>query len=141
MSTDTCPSVSLDFDGTLSRPGVQEYAAELIRRRVNVWVLTARFDENHRHRYAANPSNADLWTVVDRIGIPRCHVRFQNMRPKAEYLDWSRFVWHLDDDEIELSAILYSGCCDVIGISVLSPNWVAQCEGLLTRLYPPEIDH
>ena len=138
------PSVSFDFDGTLSRPDVQIYAAELVRRGLRVWVVTARYDENHQHRYAANPTNADLWAVTQQVGIPKHQVRFQNMRPKAEYLDWTHFVWHLDDDPVELSQIQHSKLCQVVGIDAFAGGWKAKCERLLRRTQPgitPQPEH
>lgn len=131
-------SVSFDFDGTLSRPDVQQYAAELIRRGLNVWVVTARFDENHQYRYQNNPANTDLWAVTDALKILPQQVRFQNMRPKAEYLEGTRIIWHLDDDPVELSQMQKSTCCSVVGISVLSGGWQQKCERALSTLTPVE---
>ena len=53
--------VTFDFDGTLSRADVQEYALELISKGVDVWVVTSRYDELQKHRYQINPTNDDLW--------------------------------------------------------------------------------
>jgi len=39
--------VTFDFDATLSRPDVQEYAKELIEKGIDVWVVTARYDDLH----------------------------------------------------------------------------------------------
>ena len=46
--------VTFDFDGTLSRNDVQEYALELMSKGVDVWVVTSRYDELHKHRYQIN---------------------------------------------------------------------------------------
>ena len=89
--------ISFDFDGTLEHEDVQEYAAELIGRGIEVWVVTTRWDENHKHKYPMNATLNDLWEVVDRLGIPRWHVRFTCMEWKATYLKGTNFVWHLDD--------------------------------------------
>ena len=37
--------VSFDFDGTLSRKDVQEYAKSLVNSGLEVWIVTSRFDD------------------------------------------------------------------------------------------------
>lgn len=123
--------VSFDFDSTLSRTDVQEYAKELMERGIVVWVVTSRFDELHKHRYPHNPTNDDLWEVVDRLNIPRWQVRFTCMENKSKYLLNTSVVWHLDDDPIELSQMGYDKC-KTFGISVNSGNWKAKCERIIS---------
>lgn len=127
--------VSFDFDSTLSRRDVQEYAKELMQRGVDVWVVTSRYDELHKHRYPLNPTNEDLWSVIDDLGIPRWKVRFTCMRPKAEYLVKSYVAWHLDDDNIELFEIRNHNCTTV-GINVTSGGWRQKCERILSKTSP-----
>lgn len=124
--------VSFDFDNTLSRKDVQDYAKELISRGIEVWVITSRFDELHKHRYPHNPTLDDLWEVVDEIGIPRWRVRFTCMESKSLYLMHTNVVWHLDDDIIELSSIKYDKC-KTIGINVKGGGWKQKCERILKR--------
>jgi hypothetical protein len=57
-------TVTIDFDSTLSRRDVQEYAVELIGRGVDVWVLTSRYDVIHQHKYPFNATNEDLWEII-----------------------------------------------------------------------------
>ena len=71
--------VTFDFDGTLSRKDVQEYAIELMKKRIDVWVLTTRYDELHKHRYEPNPTNDDLWEVIYSLNIPRWKVRLEKL--------------------------------------------------------------
>lgn len=122
-------TVTFDFDSTLSRKDVQNYASELIARGVDVWVLTSRYDDNHRHRYPSNPNNGDLYAVTDKLGIPRGKIRFQNMRPKAEYLLNTNIVWHLDDDDDELQLIFLE--TKVEPISVEHFKWKIYCDHYL----------
>ncbi|WP_407522635.1 HAD family hydrolase [Lacibacter sp. MH-610] len=124
--------VSFDFDNTLSRKDVQDYAKELISRGIKVWVITSRFDELHKHRYPHNPTIDDLWEVVDQVGIPRWRVRFTCMESKSLYLMHTKVIWHLDDDIIELSAIKYDKC-KTVGINVKSGGWKQKCERILKR--------
>ena len=124
--------VSFDFDSTLSRKDVQEYATELLQRGVDVWVVTSRFDELHKHRYPHNPTNNDLWEVIDSIGIPRWKVRFTCMESKSLYLIYTKVIWHLDDDNVELQQMRYNKC-KTVGISVNSSSWKQKCERYLNK--------
>lgn len=137
--------VSFDFDGTLQREDVQEYAKKLIDRGVDVWVVTTRFDENHKskwilhfpdapwaHEYAAHPDdpNYELWEVCHRLGIPRHKVRFTCMEWKYTYLNGTSFSWHLDDNPEEFSHAKAQGC-SVPMIQVNTSVWKNKCERLL----------
>ena len=125
--------VSFDFDGTLEFEDVQNYAAELLKRGVEVWVVTTRWDENHKHKYPMNATLDDLWEVVDRLGIPRWHVRFTCMEWKATYLKGTNFAWHLDDNDREFRECKHTEDCKVPMIDVLSNGWKEKCERLLNN--------
>lgn len=129
------PIITIDFDSTLSRPDVQEYAKELMQRGFDVWVLTSRFDELHKHRYPHNPTNDDLWAVIDELNIPRWKVRFTCMESKSLYLLNTNVLWHLDDDSIELADIRYRKC-KTLPISVKSGDWKSKCERIINTLNP-----
>lgn len=122
--------VSFDFDGTLSEEHVQDYAQELIEQGVEVWVVTTRWDENHKHKYELNPTIDDLWEVVDRLGIPRHRVRFTCMEWKYTYLNGTTFSWHLDDNEEEFSYARIHGC-NVPMISVHGGGWKEKCNRVM----------
>lgn len=124
--------VSFDFDGTLSEPVVQEYAQELIARGVEVWVVTTRWDENHKHKYPMNATLDDLWEVVDKLNIPRWRVRFTCMQWKYTYLDGTQFVWHLDDNETEFD-YARKHQCNVPMVWVEQKTWKEKCEELLNK--------
>ena len=119
--------VSFDFDATLSNLKVQEYAKELISKGVEVWICTSRFKTVN----APNPEwNDDLLKVADEVGINRDNIIFTEHANKSEYLDGKGFVWHLDDDWIELSFIKTD--TDLVGISVFGGgDWKRQCNNLL----------
>ena len=91
-----------------------------------VWVVTSRFDEAHIHLYHRDDwtkaGQDDLWEVVDKLCIPRHHVRFTNMEFKNTYLDNTHFVWHLDDDETEITEAR-NNHCSVPFIQVQSGGW------------------
>jgi hypothetical protein len=137
--------VSFDFDGTLERPDVQEYAAQLIKLGVEVWVVTTRYDSNHQHKWlkaypealwakitsnTTGDPNAQLWAVVDKLGIPRYHVRFTCMEWKYTYLNGTRFLWHLDDNPEEFTHARNHDC-NVTMIQVESGGWKQKCEKLI----------
>jgi len=52
--------VSFDFDGTLEQKEVQEYAKQLLEEGIEVWVVTTRWDENHKHKYRHDVTLDDL---------------------------------------------------------------------------------
>jgi hypothetical protein len=127
--------VTFDFDKTLSKRKVQKYAKKLLDAGIDVWVLTARYDDLHTHLYeddfGPNP-NQDLWDVVDKLGIPRWKVRFMNMIPKTYFLSNTHVIWHLDDDKAELSYIENSGI-KTVGIQVNDKMWMKKCDELLSN--------
>jgi hypothetical protein len=133
------PTVSFDFDHTLTHSDVQEYAAELIKAGVNVWVITARFDDLHGHLWAPNANNDGLWKITDSLGIPRDRVRFCNGQPKADFLARTRVLWHLDDDIIELENLKYDQDVTATGILVKSLSWKDNCQKILDEYFKTEI--
>lgn len=122
-------TITVDFDDTLSRPDVRKFVKELMNEGINVWVLTSRYDDLHKHRYPQNPTNEDLYKVTDDLGIPRGNIRFQCMRPKAEYLINSNVVLHLDDDFIELYDI--NRLTNTIPVDVNLKNYQKQIKNIL----------
>jgi hypothetical protein len=139
--------VSFDFDGTLSEEEVQEYAKELMNKGLNVWVVTTRYDENHKYRYTMAQTLdedplSDLWEVVDKLGIPRWKVRFTNMQWKHTYLNKAGFLWHLDDNSEELTQAI-KGHIDEMPYMVLveEDNWKEQCNKLIQKHETSHMSH
>jgi hypothetical protein len=123
-------NVSFDFDDTLSKESVQKYAKELMEYGINVYVTTTRYDDLHKHRYEWNPTNEDLWKVIDELGIPRHYVRFTCMEWKYKYLDRSSFIWHLDDNKEEEDRATFHKCSVPI-VRVDRTQWKRQCNKLI----------
>jgi len=71
-----------------------------------------------------------LYKVTDRLGIARTKIRFQCMRPKAEYLFGTKVLFHLDDDFVEVNEI--NELTDTKGIDVMIKGWKNKCKELLT---------
>ena len=122
-------TITFDFDSTLSRQDVQDYAFSLIKKGFDVWVLTSRYDELHKHLYRHNPTNDDLYKVTDKLGIERTKILFTCMNAKADYLFNTNVIWHLDDDWVELNQI--NKQTKTIGISVVGGNYKSKCNKIL----------
>ena len=95
--------VSFDFDDTLSYEEVQEYAKSLIEQGIDVHIVTSRYEDVTR--YPFNISNHDdLNTVATKLGIDLDNIHFTNMENKYHFFQKnSDFIWHLDNDEVEIS--------------------------------------
>lgn len=137
--------VSFDFDGTLEHEEVQQYAKELIKRGIEVWIVTTRYDANHQHKWLRQFPDAEwaliydkhngdpnfhVWGVAERLGIPKHHVRFTCMEWKWTYLKGTKFVWHLDDNPEELSHAK-ANHNDVPMIEVTRDDWKQRCDDLI----------
>lgn len=121
--------VSFDFDGTLSTFGLQEFAKELISQGIEVWIVTSRYPNKHRH----DKLNRDLFKVADKLNIPKERIVFTSWVDKAEYfLENPDFIFHLDDDFIEIE--LMEERCQVPGIPVFANvDWKEQALTLLNE--------
>ena len=121
-------TVTFDFDSTLTKKEVQDYAKSLIKKGFDVWIVTSRYDDIHLIKPIIR-DNTDLYKVAENIGIPRHKIRFTCMRDKSEYLFRANVLWHLDDDWVEIDSIKLE--TDVIAIDVTRSNWKQKCNSLL----------
>lgn len=94
--------VSFDFDSTLSEQKVQEYAKELISRGFEVWIVTSRMGFGKEPKVGWND---DLFLVAESVGIKKENIHFCCMADKSEFLNGKGFIFHIDDDNIELSFV------------------------------------
>lgn len=118
--------VSFDFDSTLSRTDVQEFAKTLIDDGLDVWICTSRLCPE---KAPNNEWNDDLFKVANELGIPKSKVIFTNYEDKAEHLT-DDFIWHLDDDWIELDKINKQR--KTVGVSVFGNSvWKQKCLKIL----------
>ena len=119
--------VSFDFDGTLSKNKVQQYAKMLIKSGVECWIVTSRMG------FGKEPQpnwNDDLFEIAKEIGIPKEHIHFCCMDNKANFLNGKDFIWHLDDDLIELSFIKTDSDCKPISCFG-NKTYLQECSYLL----------
>lgn len=124
---------SFDFDGTLEMKSVQEYAFELIRRNVEVFVTTSRFGDDEKYKkffhttINVSVTNDDLREITDKLGIPKENIHFTDMEDKWQYLENKGFRFHLDDDWIENEMINERRVSK--GINFFgNPEWKEECE-------------
>ena len=128
--------ISVDFDNTLSEIDVQMYIKSLINKDIEVWIVTARYDSTSKYSNEMIESwgiknlhfeHNELFRIADELGINRDHIVFMNMVPKKEFFKDNRdFLFHLDDDAVELITIKY---VDVVDVK--SPNWIDKCNKLI----------
>jgi hypothetical protein len=136
--------VSFDFDGTLQREDVQEYAKELMSRGIDVWVTTTRYDEANKDKYYRGVDTAPFWKVIKDLNIPHEKVHFTNMEWKCTYLPGQEFLWHLDDNYEELlvaTTTLVDQDAMPYMIFVDEINWKEQCEGLIKKYENKNMSH
>ena len=140
--------ITVDFDSTLSVKEVAEFVKELIQKYgIDVWILTSRYDEIHKHNYAINPTNNDMYAYLDvnfnyimsfsdmpfsDMPFPKHKIIFTNMKDKADYLKDTNILCHLDDDQQEL--FLIGKLTKVIPIDVTRNDWEKKVLKLLSDI-------
>ena len=122
--------VSFDYDGTLALPSVEEFAKELVEQGYDVWVVTSRIGdddlENSFQPWRTPDWNRDLWESCERIGISKNNVVFTSFKEKIDYLKDKNYIFHLDDDLYELTAIMESkDSC--MPLNVGHSDWKRNC--------------
>lgn len=129
--------VSFDFDATLSRITIQEFASQCIKYGHEVWVVTSRNDDKSIPNWIVNGiqtkgNNDDLFEVTDNLGIPRNQIIFTNHDFKSSFFKDKDFLFHIDDDWIELKEI--NKDTKTVGISCFgNKTWKHKAMKLLTK--------
>jgi len=125
--------ISFDFDSTLDREDVQEFAKQLVKDGHEVWITTSRFDTESSLKkgwWWIEKNNQKLYDVADECGIPRDNITFTAMIDKIKFLEGKDFLFHLDDDEVELEFIQESDD-DCVGVWVELKDWKETCINLI----------
>ncbi len=121
---------SFDFDSTLDRKDVQQFAKELVNDGVEVWIVTSRCTTEYATEkgwHWIDKQNRKLFRVADNIGVKREHIIFTCFQMKSEFIKDKGFVFHLDDDSDELIAILESGdSCKPVNVCHF--DWERDCK-------------
>lgn len=125
--------VSFDFDSTLSRKDVQEFAKHLVNEGHEVWIVTSRFDTETiiaKNWHWCKDQNQKVFEVAEYCGINPEHIKFTCMESKSIFLKDKGFVFHVDDDSIELMDILESGDkCKPLNVE--NRDWLENCKELI----------
>lgn len=124
--------ISFDFDSTLSRNDVQDYARSLINKGFEVWILTSRYEDCFLYPWYKGVTDEhchqDLYMVANELNIDPERIIFTNMTDKADTIlkrDDFNPVWHLDDDYIELNIIHKKTTTKAF--SVVSSSYKKKC--------------
>ena len=130
--------VSFDFDSTLSRKCVQDYAQELIFRGFEVHIVTSRFEKAALNR-SNSYNNADLFGVAERLGIPKERIHFTNGANKSWFFKENPdFLFHLDNDFLELEDIQRISKIKAISCWT-NPNWIKKCARVIIKVIGSEL--
>lgn len=124
--------IALDFDSTLDRQDVQEFAKDCMENDIDVWVVTSRHSSPKYTVNGERPDgyNSDLFGITDKLGIKRSNIIFMESELKVEFFKDKDFVFHLDDCMVELDFINRESI-DTLGIHVLKEDWRDSCMGLI----------
>lgn len=127
--------VSFDFDGTLSRKDVQDFAKELIGKGIDVWIVTSRISTEPALEKGWNwieKQNDELYKVAESVGVVKDKIVFTEHIDKIVFLKDKNFVFHLDDDEHELILIMESkDSCVPLNVGHFS--WKENCLEVLNK--------
>jgi hypothetical protein len=98
--------VSFDWDGSLERESVKEYARELIDRDIEVYIVTSRYNNTKALEYYGTSVNDEIFNTAEELGIPIKNIIFTNMEWKYTYFKNNLdYLFHIDDSSQELAFI------------------------------------
>lgn len=133
------PKVSFDFDGTIGHKNdIQEYCKTLLsNNQVEVFITTRRYGPDSK----GNPEDPwwvnigtknweEVYKLADTLGINRDNIHFCNMKMKYDYLKDKDFLWHLDDDMLEVEEINMLPDTRAIWIN---EDWLTECNKLINE--------
>lgn len=127
--------VSFDFDATLSRHDVQVYASGLVDDGHEVWIVTSRWDMNNLDKRWKSKKDGtpwrhqDLFKVAEWCGIKKEHIHFTNRAKKAKFLEDNDFIFHVDDNDLELIEIMKNGKVESINVDYF--EWEHMCNDII----------
>jgi len=132
--------VSFDFDSTLDKKIIQEYASSLLNDGFDVWIFTSRFPDGTEPKYSIRGimveiDNSDLFEVSDRLGIKRENIIFTSHILKSEVMNEMNldFIFHLDDCWVELNHINRE--TKTKGISCFGTSvWKNKCNSIIKKM-------
>lgn len=127
---DTKKKISFDFDGCLERSHVQDFVSILNKSAMfEIWIVTSRYEDTSKYSNMVLTKdcedNKDIFKVAKKLDIPRSRIVFTNMNYKYKFIDSMKFLWHLDDSQIELGFI--NKMTLTKGISCLKNTYIRKC--------------
>ena len=124
--------VSFDFDDTLDKPEVQEYAKSLVEKGIEVHIVTAR--QSDETFAPITGWNNDLYKVAKEVGIKKENIHFTEGGWKVEFfIKNPDYVWHLDNEFEELVRISRRKGCKISAVSVLKQSYIHKCNRLIEK--------
>jgi hypothetical protein len=121
--------VSFDFDSTLDNQNIQNFAVKLMNEGFDVHIVTSRpthwtMDEVW--------DNSDLFAVAEVLNIPREKIHFTDYKPKKLFfLQNPDFIFHLDDDHIEIEEISHATKVKAV---LFDENWESNINSLFDKI-------
>ncbi len=120
----TSVKVSFDFDSTLTRMDVRSYALILMRRGIEIHITTGRTPDRE--------DNTNVFEIANKLYLPLDRIHFLCGKDKMHFFEkHNEFLWHLDDDSIEINQI--NSVSDTVAISVESEYYRMVCDDLLAK--------
>ena len=126
--------ISFDFDSTLDREDVQEFAKQLVKEGHEVWITTSRFDTrtaDERGWWWVRKNNEDLGVIAKECGIPLSNIAYTAMIDKIEFLRDKGFLFHLDDDNDAEVPFINEDDDPCVGVWVELHDWKETCINLM----------
>ena len=121
--------ISFDYDGTLEYEHIEEYAKELIEKGYEIWIVTTRWEDPSK--YSHYVTHDDIKGTMERLGIPKEHIHFNNMEYKHTFFkENDNFIFHLDDNDEEYRFMRNFKTPFVL---VHQFGWKEKCEEILKQ--------
>lgn len=93
-------NVSFDFDGTLTKKSVYDFAHYCIEQGLRIWIVTSRYGP------ITDDYNKELLRMSEKLEVNQERIIFTSGGLKKDYFrQFPDFIFHLDDDWIELHEI------------------------------------
>ena len=128
---------SFDFDGTIEIPNIKSYAKYLVDCGHEIWIITSRFSNeecNKLERLRVINSNEKVFQTAIDCGISKNNIKFMNFQDKIDFIEKEGgFLFHLDDDDLEISFINDESDDDCVGVST-EYDWLTICNNLIKNI-------
>lgn len=124
--------ITVDFDGTLTRPEVQSFVRKAIADGHKVVIVTSRHTEKVSNMmYGENLSgwNSDIIELGTKLGCDKIY--FTNQVDKYKYVAPLNSDIHLDDDNQEIKNINVE--TNTVALDVKKADWINYANRILEK--------